>query len=90
MVQHRRAAVVRVAAWYRIRGRFHIRGEFGEGSCIGCTVRAHALERFSGGDSSCSGRVRASARSFIKRYSEWIRIGSGGFAHLRERSLEDG
>ena len=75
MVQHRRTAVVRVAAWYRTRVRPHIRGEFGEDSCIECTVRAHSLARLFRGGSSCLGKVRAFARTLIEGYSERIRVG---------------
>ena len=75
VVQCRRTAVVRVAAWCRTRVFPHIRGESGEVSRLECAVRAHLLERLHRGGSSCLGKVRAFARTLIEGYSERIRVG---------------
>ena len=52
---------------------------------IECAVRAHSSYMLFREDSSCLGRVRVFARTLFEGYSERIRAGQGGFAHLRER-----
>ena len=74
VVQCRRTAVVRVAAWCSTRVFPHIRGESGEVSRLECAVRAHLLERLHRGGSGCLCRVRAFARTLIEGYSERARV----------------